>query len=409
MNGISIQADAFEMDFDVSRLGRIDRHFDKYVADEKLAGYLISVSRAGQVVYTARGGHRDREQSLPVVDDTIWRIYSMTKAVTSVAVMMLAEEGIFNLFDEAGRWIESLREPRVYVGGTAAAPQTIPATTPVRIHHLLSHTSGLTYGFNYTHPVDQIYRNKGYDLSFPKGADLASAVDDFCSSPLLFQPGEAWNYSVAVDVLGRLVEIWSGQTLDVFLRERILDPLGMTDTDWYCPEEKTDRLAQLYVPIDGRATAATKMASGATRWPSILSGGGGLVSTAHDYNQFMSMLLNGGELNGHRFLSPATIDLMMSNHLPGDGDLESCARDSFSEDWATGVGFGLGFSVITDRRRAKTLASTGTYAWGGMASTGFWVDPAEEITVGLYTQLLPSSTYALRRELQQLVYGAVTA
>lgn len=407
MGSLEIRVDPAPMGFDAVRLARIQTHFDAYVHDRRLAGWLATVSRGGELVWTGKGGHRDRERALEVADDTIWRIYSMTKPLTTIAAMMLYEEGRFDLNDDVGRWIGALREPRVFIGGTPTAPQTVPAIGPVRVHHLLTHMSGLTYGFNYSHPVDAIYRAKGYDFGWPKGADLAQAVDDWCSSPLLFQPGARWNYSVATDVLGRLVEIWSGQPLDVFLRERILGPLEMDDTEWWCPEQKQDRLAMLYVPLHGDSFPYEELAEGATHPPQLLGGGGGLVSTAHDYHRFMTMLLRGGELNGVRLVSSRTIDLMTENHLPGDVDLETIATDSFSEVDFAGVGFGLGFSTVLDRRKNKSLANEGTFGWGGAASTAFWVDPAEDLAVGFYTQLLPSGTYPIRRELQQLVYQAM--
>ena len=211
MSGLEIRVEPSAMGFDPQRLERIQSHFDTYVESRRLAGWLATVSRGGELVWTGRAGHRDRERDLEVTDDTIWRIYSMTKPLTSIGVMMLYEEGLFDLNDDVGQWIEELREPRVYVGGGPESPETIPATEPVRVHHLLSHMSGLTYGFHYLHPVDAIYRSKGYDFGWPKGTDLAQAVHDWCSSPLLFQPGARWNYSVATDVLGRLIEIWSGQ------------------------------------------------------------------------------------------------------------------------------------------------------------------------------------------------------
>jgi len=404
---LEIRVDPRAMGLDPTRLARIQTHFDHYVADGRLAGWLATVSRGGELAWTGRGGYRDREQGLAVTEDTIWRIYSMTKPLTSIGVMMLYEEGLFDLNDDVGRWIEELREPRVFAGGTPTNFQTVGAVEPVRVHHLLSHMSGLTYGFHYTHPVDAIYRAKGYDFGFPREADLAQAVHDWCSSPLLFQPGSRWNYSVATDVLGRLIELWTGQPLDEFFRERILDPLAMDDTDWFCPEEKHDRLAMLYVPSEGDSFAYPELARGATHRPRILGAGGGLVSTAHDYERFMTMLLRGGELDGTRFMSSRTLELMTQNHLPGDVDLETMAADSFSEVDYAGVGFGLGFSVMTDRRRNKTLASEGTFGWGGAASTAFWVDPVEDLCVGFYTQLLPSGTYPIRRELQQLVYQAL--
>ena len=395
------------MGFDPLRLDRIASHFDQYVQDRRLAGWLATVARGGELVWSAKGGHRDRERELDVTDDTIWRIYSMTKPVTSIAVMMLYEEGLFDLNDDAGRWIESLREPRVWAGGTAEHPETTAATGPVRIHHLLTHTSGLTYGFQRSHPVDEIYRLKGYDFATYAARNLADAVDDWCSSPLLFEPGSRWNYSESTSVLGRLIEIWSGVSLDEFFRTRILEPLGMHDTGWWVPAEKSDRLAMLYVPHDGNSFAYEDLARHALKPPRVLDGGGGLQSTAYDYNRFTSMLVRGGELDGVRILSQRTLELMTLNHLARDADLEEMATDSFSEASYAGVGFGLGFSVVTDRRRNKSLTSEGTYAWGGAASTAFWVDPVEDLTVSFFTQLLPSGTYPIRRELAQLVYQAL--
>jgi len=208
-------------------------------------------------------------------------------------------------------------------------------------------------------------------------------------------------------VLGRLIEIWSGQPLDVFLHERILGPLGMNDTTWWCSEDKQDRLAMLYVPHEGKAVAHESFAKGATRPPQLFGGGGGLLSTAHDYNRFMTMLLGGGELDGVRLVSSRTLEIMTENHLPGDVDLEGFAADSFSEVDFAGIGFGLGFSVVVNRTLNRSLVSNGTFSWGGAASTAFWVDPVEDLTVSFFTQLLPSSTYPIRRDLQRLVYQAL--
>ncbi|HUX04368.1 MAG TPA: serine hydrolase domain-containing protein [Acidimicrobiales bacterium] len=404
---LEIRGDPRVAGFDPARLARVQSHFDAYVADGRLPGWLATVSRGGALVWRGGGGYRDRERGLVVSDDTIWRIFSMTKPLTSIAVMMLYEEGLFDLNDDVGRWIEELREPRVFAGGTPTNYQTTGAVEPVRVHHLLTHMSGLTYGFQYAHPVDAIYRAKGYDFGFARGADLAQAVHDWCSSPLLFQPGSRWNYSVATDVLGRLIELWSGQRLDEFFRERLLDPLAMYDTDWYCPEEKLDRLAMLYVPKNADSVPMPDLARAATRVPRVMGAGGGLVATAHDYERFMTMLARGGELDGVRFVSSRTLELMVTNHLPGDADLASVATDSFAEVDYSGVGFGLGFSVVGDRRENKSLFSEGTFGWGGAASTAFWVDPYEDLYVGFYTQLLPSGTYPIRRELQQLVYQAL--
>ena len=407
MTALELRADPGDVGIDPGRLQRIQTHFDAYVADRRLSGWLATVARGGDLVWTGSGGQRDREQGLAVTDDTMWRIYSMTKPVTSIATMMLYEEGHFDLNDDVGRWIEELREPQVYVSGPANAPITKPAAGPVRVHHLLSHTSGLTYGFQNVHPMDALYRAKGYDLITPDGVALDQGVRDWCSIPLLFEPGSAWNYSVSVDVLGRLIELWSGQRLDVFFRERILDPLGMSDTDWYCSDEKQERLAMLYVPTPTGVAPHHELAAIATHPPALHAGGGGLISTAHDYQRFMSMLLHGGQLDDVRLVSRRTLELMTHNHLPGNCDLDEFASDSFSEVAQSGVGFGLGFSVMVDPIKNKSLVSRGSYAWGGAASTVFWVDPTEGLTVAFYTQLLPSSTYPIRRELQRLVYAAL--
>lgn len=389
------------------RLERITTHFDRYVESKRAAGWLATVSRGDQLVWRGKGGYRNREQGLEVTDDTIWRIYSMTKPTIGIAVMMLYEEGRFDLLDEVGRWIPSFNELRVWVGGTAESPETAPAKNPIRVHHLLTHMSGLTYGFQRRHPVDQIYRNRGYDFSFKSDAGLAGAVDDWASMPLLFEPGTQWNYSVAFDVLGRLIEIWSGQALDAFMKERIFDPLGMEDTEWWCPPEKAERLAMLYVPSHGESVPFEKLANAVLHPPRLLGGGGGLLSTAYDYERFMAMMLRGGELDGVRLLSSRTVEFMTVNQLPDDADLPQLAVDSYREPEYRGVGFGLSMSVVTDPRKNKSLITEGSFAWGGAASTTFWVDPLEELTVAFYTQLLPTGTYPIKRELAQLVYQAL--
>jgi CubicO group peptidase (beta-lactamase class C family) len=407
MSELEVQIDPASLGFDEVRLERIKTHFNKYVTDQRLSGWLATVSRGGELVWTGSGGHRNREEGLEVTNDTIWRIYSMTKAITTVAVMMLHEEGLFDLNDPAGKWIDSLKESHVLIGGTAQDPKTEPAKSQVTIQHLLTHTSGLTYDFQ-EDAVSEIYRLNGSGgTGYRKDATLAELVDDWCNAPLLFHPGEKWNYSFATDVLGRLVEIWSGMTLREFFMERIFAPLGMHDSDFYCPQEKLDRLAMLYVPGKDGAVPYVDLAVKAEKLPSGFSGGGGLLSTAHDYNRFMAMLLNGGELDGVRLLSSRTVSLMTQNHLPDNTDLATLAIDSWSETAFDGIGFGLGFAVLIDRAKNKNLGSEGLYNWGGAASTAFWIDPEEDITVSFFTQLMPSSTYPIRRELQTLVYQAL--
>ncbi|EAU65159.1 beta-lactamase [Stigmatella aurantiaca DW4/3-1] len=333
----------------------------------------------------------------------------MTKPITSVAAMMLWEEGAFELSDPVSRWLPEFAAPRVYTGGTAAKPVTVPATEPIRVWHLLTHTAGLTYAFHRVHVTDELHRLRGFEFGVPEGFDLAACVRAWAEIPLTFQPGAEWNYSVATDVLGRLIEVISGQTLDVFFAERIFQPLGMTDTAFSCPPDQQGRLAALYTLAPGRSAPlrSDSLGKGAMGRPSWLSGGGGLVSTTRDYTRFTWMLLNGGELDGARLLSPRTVAYMTRNHLPGGADLAAYGRPLFAETRFDGVGFGLGFGVVLDPVAHRTLTSPGEYHWGGMASTAFWVDPSEHLSVVFMTQLLPSSAYPLRSQLRQLVYPAL--
>jgi len=409
MADFGIDVDPGEVGLDARRLQRIDAHFRKYVDDGRLAGWQVMVSRQGKVAHLSSYGHADREANRSVETDTIWRIYSMTKPITSVAAMMLWEEGAFELTDPVSKWLPEFASPRVYVGGPAARPVTVPATEPIRVWHLLTHTAGLTYGFHRVHVTDEIHRLRGYELGAPEGFDLAACVRGWAEIPLTFQPGSEWNYSVSTDVLGRLVEVLSGQTLEAFFRERIFKPLGMKDTGFWCPEEQQGRLAALYASTPGAAKAIRSDALGkpATKPPSWLSGGGGLVSTTRDYTRFAWMLLNGGEFGGVRLLSPRTVRYMTRNHLPGNADLATFGRPLFAETRFDGVGFGLGFGVVLDPVAHKTPTSAGEYHWGGMASTAFWGDPVEKLTVVFMTQLMPSSTYPLRSQLRQLVYQSI--
>jgi CubicO group peptidase (beta-lactamase class C family) len=411
MSELKTEVDAGEVGLDPARLERIDRHFARYVDDGRLPGWLITVSRHGRLAHVSRCGSRDIEAGLPVETDTLWRLYSMTKPVTSVAAMMLYEEGGFELTDPVSSYIPSFGDVRVYSGGSDLRQVTVPATEPVRIWHLLTHTSGLTYGFHRTHPVDALYRKAGFEWAWPAGMDLAGACDAWAAMPLLFQPGAEWNYSVATDVLGRVVEVVSGQTLDEFFASRIFGPLGMTSTAFQAAD--AGRLAALYTRgTDGTATRLDALGHAALARPSLFSGGGGLVGTAADYDRFTQMLLGrpdspAGELDGARLLSPRTVRYMARNHIPGGLDLEAYGRPLYAEFPFRGVGFGLGFAVCTDPVLGKVVCSEGELSWGGAASTAFWIDPAEELTVAFYTQLLPSSAYRIRPQLRQLVYQAL--
>jgi CubicO group peptidase (beta-lactamase class C family) len=402
-----------DVGLDEDRLRRLSDNFARYVDDGRLPGWLLTVSRRGKLAYVASYGHRDREAGLDVTPDTLWRIYSMTKPITSVAAMMLYEEGLFELTDPVSKFIPSFKDMRVYAGGSDQRPVTVPAAEPVRIWHLLTHTSGLTYGFHRQHPMDALHRGAGFDIDSKPALDLEQACDAWAAIPLLFQPGAEWNYSVSTDVLGRVVEVAAGQPLDEFFATRIFGPLGMTDTGFYAQPDELNRLAALYGLGKGRRLVRLdKPAEAARQRPLMLSGGGGLVSTAADYNRFLAMLLHtdgspAGELDGVRLLSPRTVAYMGRNHLPGNQDLATFARPLNAESPQVGTGFGLGFAVVLEPSDLKVDCSRGELSWGGAASTAFWIDQAEELTVTFFTQFMPSGAHPIRSQLRQLVYQSL--
>jgi CubicO group peptidase (beta-lactamase class C family) len=392
------------------RLKRIETFIqDKYIASGKLPCAQVQVWRRGQLAYQTVLGSADVERGTPLKADSLFRIYSMTKPVTSVAFMMLVEEGLVALDDPVHRFIPAWRDLGVFQAGVAEAFQTKKVAEPMRVLDLLRHTAGLTYGFQQRTNVDAAYRKLKLD-GIDSDGGLQEFVDRLGTVPLEFSPGEAWNYSVATDVLGYLVEKISGQPFDVFLKERIFDPLKMIDTGFFVPESQRARFPACYaltpsgkVVLQDDPTKSRFLSD-----PSVKSGGGGLVSTADDYMRFCRMLLNGGELDGARLLSPKTIKLMTMNHLPGGQELVQASKSLFSEAVFEGLGFGLGFAVTVDQARTKNIGSLGEYFWGGMASTAFWVDPVEDLAVVFMTQLMPSSAYPIRRELRTLVYSAFT-
>ena len=409
MSDFGLDVDPGEVGLDERRLARLDEHFRSYVDDGRLPGWQIMVSRRGRVAHLSSYGLLDTDDGRPVEADSLWRIYSMTKPVTSVAAMMLWEQGKFDLADPISNWLPEFAAPRIYTGGSAAKHSTVPATEPIRVWHLLTHTAGLTYGFHRVHVTDEIYRNAGFDFGHPRGLDLAGSVAAWAELPLAFNPGSEWLYSVATDVLGRLVEVISGQSLDEFFAQHIFEPLGMTDTGFFVEEDQQHRLATLYaMPAGGREIVRfDQMGRGVLKPPRVLSGGGGLVSSMRDYTRFTWMLLGGGRLEGARLLSPRTLRAMTRNQLPGGVDLQAYGRPLFSEVRYDGVGFGLGFATMLDPSAAKAAGNAGEFSWGGLASTAFWVDPVDEITAVFMTQLMPSSTYPLRPQMRQLVYQAV--
>jgi CubicO group peptidase (beta-lactamase class C family) len=391
-------------------LERIDAHLkNRYIDASRLPGTQLLVYRRGKVVHRTVQGLADVERKVPVKEDTIYRIYSMTKPLTSVAFMMLFEEGRVALDEPVHKYIPEWKNQGVFVAGTVPAFLTRPPARPMLIVDLLRHTSGLTYGLQQRTNVDAAYRQLKIAEVLTHGT-LDTMIENLAKIPLEFSPGEAWNYSASTDVIGYLVGKISGKPFEQFLKERILDPLGMSDTGFHVPAEKAHRFAACYsADPPGKMTLQddpTK--SSFLSPPSLVSGGGGLCSTAGDYLTFCRALLNGGELGGVRLIGPKTLKLMTSNHLPGGVDLPALSRSMFSEASYNGVGFGLGFSVTMDPARTLIPGSAGEFAWGGAASTAFWIDPAEELITIFMTQLRPSSAYPVRRELRTMVYSAIS-
>jgi CubicO group peptidase (beta-lactamase class C family) len=389
------------------RLARIDDHLlRRYIAPGKIAGCLTVVARGGRVAWASALGERDKARRLPMTEDTLFRIHSMSKPITSVAIMSLYEEGHFQLDDAVTKFIPQWRDLQVYKGGNHPNWLTEPCARAMTIRDLLTHSSGLTYGFLERTNVDAAYRKLG--VAGPDGT-LRDMIDQLAELPLEFSPGTRWNYSVATDVLGHLVEVISGQRFDRFLEERIFAPLGMADTGFTVSDANAERFAASYHRAADKSLAVLDdPQSSAWRKPrTFFSGGGGLVSTASDYLRFAQMLLDGGALDGARILGPRTLALMTTNHLPGHQDLAALATGAFSETTYDGTGFGLGFSVVLDPVRAHTTSSIGEFGWGGMASTVFWVDPAEELVVLFMTQFTPSGTFNFRGQLRSIVYGAI--
>ncbi|MGA3215079.1 MAG: serine hydrolase domain-containing protein [Acidimicrobiales bacterium] len=408
MRRLSVELDPSDVGLDPARLARVGCFFDRYVEDRRLPGFLVVVTRGGKVAYVVHRGFRDLENGAPLEADTRFRIYSMTKPITSAAVMICYEEGLVALDDPLSKFIPPFAETRVFQGGSSFRPLTVPMSEPIRIWHLLTHTAGLTYGWMHNHPVDAMYRSAGFDWETPSELDLTACCNRLAKLPLRCQPGTEWNYSVATDILGRVVEVASGQSLEQFFTERLLGPLGMNETSFYVEGEGAERLAVLYSPdlVTGRATRVSHLAEAALQRPSAFLGGSGLVSTAADYHRFTQMLLRHGELEGVRILGARTVSYMTRNHLPGGAELAEFGNP-IGEQSEAGIGFGLGFSVVTDPAALRVSSSVGEYGWGGAASTLFWVDPEEELTVLFFTQLHPSTTYPIRRQLRQLVYSAV--
>jgi len=398
---------------DAARLERIGEHLERnYIGPGKIPGCQVSVARHGHLAYFKSFGSMDLERNKPTRDDTIYRIYSMTKPITSVALMTLYEQGYFQLNDPVSRVVPSWKNHRVWVSGEGDDMVTEAPHRPVSFRDVLCHTAGLTYGgglpgVGLQHPIDKVYR--ALKIRSLDGADtMGEFMDKLSQVPLRYQPGAAWMYSLATDVCGALVELISGKPFAQYLEEVIFQPLGMKDTAFQVAPEKLDRFAANYQrgPDKKLQLIDDPANSNFGKEPGFKSGGGGLTGTSADYLRFCEMLRRGGELDGHRVLGPRTLAMMHMNHLPGGQELTKLALGGFSETAYDGVGFGLGFASSLDEVAAGGLGA-GDYYWGGAASTIFWVDPKEDLSVVFMTQLMPSGTFNFRGQLKSIVYSSI--
>ncbi len=405
--------------FSSARLAKLDEVMrSRYVDSGQLPGLITQVWRRGELVHTGLSGHMDLERGLAMREDAIFRIYSMTKPITAVAMMMLVEEGKLGLDDAVAAHIPSWKTLGVYASGvpTLLSGQpagfiTTPVERPMKVVDLVTHTSGLTYGFMMRTSVDAEYRRQKIN-AFDTPGGLDAMIEQLSHLPLEFSPGTAWNYSVSIDVMGYLVQKLSGLSFAEFLRTRLFEPLKMTDTAFWVPPEKMDRFTSCYQPgKDGRLKVQDdRQASTYAKPPILESGGGGLVSTTHDYMRFCRMMLNGGELDGARILSPKTVELFSRNFLPDDGEVADMSTPgTFSETSYAGIGFSIGCGVNVDVARTRLPGTEGEFFWGGAASTAFWIDPLEELAVVFMTQVMGSDArLTLRRDLRTLAYSAMT-
>ncbi len=400
-------SDPAELGFDAERLARIPAHLKaKYLDTGRLPHAALLVGRGDEIAHLSVQG--EARAGEPLKDDAIFRIASMTKPITSIAFMQLVEEGKLALADPVHRVIPEWKDLGVFVAGGGNQPFTSrPATAPMRMIDLLRHTSGLTYGFQERTPIDAAYR--AAKLEAFAGPDLEELITLLAGIPLQFDPGSSWNYSVATDILGAIIQRVDDRPLDEAIAARVTGPLGMDDTHFQVPEAKHHRLPDCYV---FNATETKKMydtgaKSAWARKPNQLSGGGGMASTLADYHRFCRMLLNEGELDGARIISRKTLALMTANHLPGGGDLTQHSKALFSEAENAGTGFGLGFATTIDPAATMVPGSKGDFFWGGMFSTAFFVDPQEDVIMIFMTQLMPSNTYPVRREIKTMIYSAL--
>lgn len=393
---------------DTRQLDRIAEHLDQhYLAPGKLPCAVTLVARRGQLVWQRAQGLADVERGMAATADTLFRIYSMTKPITSIALMQLYEQGRFLLDDPVHKYIPAWAGLQVYKSGIYPDFVTTPPARAMTIRDLLTHQAGLSYGFSCRTNVDAAYRQ--LKLDGHSGLTLDNLIDELSRLPLEFSPGSAWNYSLATDVCGYLVQQLSGMPLDDYFAAHILRPLGMQDTFFTVPADKLSRFAACYQYQEGDSFSLQDdpQSSHFHKPHGYLSGGGGLVSSMGDYYRFAQALANGGELDGARIIGRKTLEFMRLNHLPNNNDLPAVSTGGFSETPYDGSGFGLGFAVKTDIAKSQTIGSPGEYGWGGMAGTTFFIDPLEDLIVIFMTQLIPSSSYMIRQELRAMVNAAL--
>jgi CubicO group peptidase (beta-lactamase class C family) len=407
---VDLKIDPDAAGFDAVRLARVDEHLrTRYVEPGKIAGCQVVVARRGQVAHLSSLGHRDRERGVPVGDDTIWRIYSMTKPVTGVALLTLYEEGLFQLDDPVHRFLPELSDLKVGVPDGEGGWRLVDPARPMSVRDAMMHMTGIGYGPKGAR-LDLATIGERPPSMRVGGGTLQTLVERLGGEPLRFHPGTRWLYSLSTDVCARLVEVLSGRRFDHYLQQAIFDPLGMPDTGFSVPDAEVGRFAALYRrnPDKSLKLLDDPTTSGYRTHPAFLSGGGGLVSTTADYLRFAQMLVQGGELDGVRMLAPRTVELMRTNHLPGGGDLSSVALPGgYGEVGFAGMGFGLTVAVSLGPAATGTVGSPGEFMWGGAASTIFWIDPVDEVVAVFMTQLLPSGTFNFRGQLKALVYGAM--
>lgn len=388
------------------RLARISSLMEQFVNGNQMPGIMTLVQRKGKVVHLGKYGMMDIEARRPMQEDALFRIYSMTKPIVSVAVMTLYEEGLFSLNDPVSKFIPAFSKTKVYAGATPLSPKLVDQDPAITLYHLLTHTAGLSYGFFFDSPVEDLYREI-LPTIFRRNQTLEEVVDRIAGLPLVFQPGMQWRYSYAIDVLGYVVQVVADMPLAEFLEERIFKPLDMTDTAFHVSADKRDRLAQIYtseglyhpmipkpdeVAFVGDVTVPTNCPSG----------GAGLVSTLSDYLHFCNCLINNGQYEGERLLGRKTVAWMTSDHIPGRLKPLKAGADELD------IGFGFGFSVVTSLGEAKSVTSVGEYGWGGAAQTYFWIDPAEAFIGLMMTQYMPVEPYPVQERFKTLAYQAIT-